>query len=130
MIKLHLLSLFDRDEYKNLIALAPYAEMEGIQIDLQGPQEEGIIVERPTEEEFRLKIPGFRSHSLHMDPGDWVYPLEHILNSPGTIQVAGTAEQVENAERRVREWEKGDFYRTRSPTLKERFNRWKRRFKL
>ncbi len=120
MITLHLYSMFDREKYLELIQNPMRFEFEGVQVELLGPKNSGIVASIPTDEEFRRQIPGFLSHSLHLKPGFRTGRAQDLFQGPGVINVVGTKAQVDNAEASVRAWESGsDLYRLRNPTLIE-----------
>ena len=115
-ITLHLLSMFNPKEYARVIAEENVPEFHGVQVELLGPPMKGLIREVPTEEEFRQRIPGFHSKSLHLQAGHWTGPAEDLFEGPGVINIVGSEQIVDEAEASVREWEaSGELYRFRTP---------------
>ncbi len=123
-ISLHLLSMFNPDEYARVIAGENIPKFHGVQVELLGPPTKGLIGEVPTEEEFRQRIPGFQSASLHLQAGHWAGPAQDLFEGPGVINIVGSEQVVDGAEASVRDWEtSGDLYRFRTPRWRD-YIRW------
>jgi len=119
-ISLHLLSMFSPDEYARVIEGENVPTSHGIQVELLGPPIKGLIGEVPTEDEFRQRIPGFHSASLHLKAGHWAGPAQDLFEGPGVIDVVGSEQIVDGAEASVRDWEaSGDLYRFRTPRWRD-----------
>lgn len=119
-ITLHLLSIFSPDEYARIIATENIPNLHGIQVELLGPPIKGLIREVPTEAEFRQRIAGYYSRSLHLEAGHWAGPAQDLFEGPGVINIVGSEEIVDGAEASVREWEaSGDLYRFRAPRWRD-----------
>jgi hypothetical protein len=112
--------MFDPQEYARVIARENIPALHGIQVELLGPPSKGLIREVPSEAEFRQRIAGFESMSLHLEAGHWTGPAQDLFEGPGVINIVGSEQLVDGAEASVRDWEaSGALYRFRSPRWRD-----------
>ncbi len=113
MITLHLLSLFDRRRFYEAVSSQNDEVKEGMQVELLGPEQEGILMAVPSEDFLKANIPGYYSSHLNLQNGKRVGPVTDMFQGPGVINIVGTKNDVQYAEQTIRDLEKQTLYQSR-----------------